>query len=242
MQQLIIYFVLIIIICIYLSFTLYDYIYTDSNNTDNINNANTINTDQVSSIRNTRQYNNDNSNNSNYSEVSSHASPHTSPSLHINVKQEEQITPPVPPIVPPVPVAPITPVELLREYDYKTLSDPLTPPWKRDDYFTGVLPSIATRGYPSAFKKFGLLVDETLDNNDKYKFLILVGRRKYPNADYYEYYATTDDSQTSAIKFDIPNIHKELFTDAKVEIVELGKTYTLKRDKTLTFEYYPYLY
>lgn len=128
----------------------------------------------------------------------------------------------------------------LREYDYRTLNDPLVPPLKRDDY-SGFLPTAYTRGVPEGYKKMGLLIDVNADNNDKYKFMILVGRLKYPRGTVYDYFVT-ENKHDSALKFDLKDIHRELYTDDEIIIPELGKTYKLKADRNLGFDYSPFLY
>lgn len=137
-------------------------------------------------------------------------------------------------IPPPDPFAP------LRDYDYRALNDPLVPPLKRDDYNITVYP-IATRGYPSGYKKIGLLIDQNADNQDRYKFLILVGRQKYPGSTQYDYFVT-ENKHDSALKFELRHIHKELYTDDEVEVKELDKTYKVKIDRSLGFEYNPFMY
>lgn len=137
------------------------------------------------------------------------------------------------------PPLPPNPYELMRKYDYETLENPLVPPLKRDDFNIPVIP-IATRGYPTAFKKMGLLVDKTADNSDKYKFLILIGRQKYPSSNWYEYYAT-ENNVNGYVKFDLSNVKRELFTDDVVRINELGKEYVVVLDRNLGYEYVPFL-
>lgn len=132
------------------------------------------------------------------------------------------------------------PSDPLREYDYRTLNDPLVPPLKRDDYNIGVIP-MATRGYPTGYKKIGILIDHDADNSDKFKFLILVGRQKYPGSTQYDYYVT-DNNQDSVLKFDLPHLHKELYSDDEVVVKELGKTYKAKIDRSLGFEYNPFIF
>lgn len=128
--------------------------------------------------------------------------------------------------------------QVLRSYDYSTMHDQLTPPWKRDDYSESVLPAyltpIATRGYPGAFRRVGMLNDESATNDDRFKFMILVGRRKYGNGQVFQYYVTGDDVQSN-IKFDLPDVSKELINGDRVYIKDLGKTYILNRDPTLDF-------
>jgi hypothetical protein len=127
----------------------------------------------------------------------------------------------------------------LRDYDYRTLNDPLVPPLKRDDY-GGIVPSVYTRGYPSDYKKMGVLIDEETDNNDKYKFLILFGRLKYQGGTLYDYYAI--ENNDGYMKFDIPHIHKELYSDDTIRIKELNKTYKVNIDRNLNFNYGSFLY
>lgn len=129
----------------------------------------------------------------------------------------------------------------LRDYDYRTLLDPLVPPYKRDDYMTqhpGILP-ISTRGSIGVFKKIGLLIDDHAANSDPYKFMILMGRLKYQGSNYYDYYVT-ENKPDSALKFDFPDIHKEFTSGDSLHISELGKTYTVKIDRTLGFDYVPF--
>lgn len=126
-----------------------------------------------------------------------------------------------------------------REYDYRTFEDPLVPPYKRDDYMLSY-PSYPTRGFPTAFKKMGLLIDDTASNDDQYKFMILVGRQKYQNSNYYDYYVT-ENKIDATLKFDLQNIHKEYMDDDKITIPELNKTYRIKIDRNLGFEYNPYV-
>lgn len=129
------------------------------------------------------------------------------------------------------------PMQYLREYDYRTLNDPLVAPKRRDDYNTPVLP-LPTRGYPPPYKKMGLLVDNNA--NDKYKILFLMGRQKHPNSTVYDYYAVDSDNH-GMVKFNI-NKTRELQEDDTIQIKELDRTYKVSLDKTLGFDYDPYLY
>lgn len=135
-----------------------------------------------------------------------------------------------------------------REYDYRTFNDPLVPPYKRSDYDLGFLPGsvgghppIATRGYPTAFKKMGLLNDITASNDDKYKFMVIMGRQTYPNSNHYDYYVT-ENKEESSLKFDLKDIHKELNDGDTFAITDLGKTYTVKLDRDLGFRYSPFVF
>lgn len=130
-------------------------------------------------------------------------------------------------------------VNPMREYDYRSLNDPLVPPYKRDEY--SFLPTTFTRGFPSSYKKMGLLIDVEASNDDPYKFMILIGRLKYPGGSTYDYYVT-ENKNDSALKFDLKDIHKELFTDDEIRIPELGKTYKAKIDRNLGFDYTPFIF
>lgn len=135
-----------------------------------------------------------------------------------------------------------------REYDYRTFNDPLVPPYKRSDYdlsfppgSVGGYPQFATRGYPTAFKKMGLLNDDAAPNDDKYKFMIIMGRQTYPNSNYYDYYVT-ENRDVSSLKFDLKDMHKELNDGDTVTINELNKTYTIKVDRDLGWRYQPFVF
>ena len=113
----------------------------------------------------------------------------------------------------------------MRNYDHRAFEDPLVPPLKRDDWNIPIIP-IPTRGGPTNYKKVGTLINNAADNNDKYKFLFLMGRQKYPGADYYDYYAVEKDSHGPGIlKFNIPNLRKEVYTGDTITISELNTDY-----------------
>jgi len=136
---------------------------------------------------------------------------------------------------------------ILREYDYKTYHDPLTPPYKRDDY---MIPAhivdpvnfgMYTRGVPPVFKKMGYLIDESSSNEDKYKILNLMGRQKHYNSNIYQYYVVSSNRDDN-IKFDLGKKYRnELNTGDKVKIHQLNKDYIVHIDKDLDYEYNPYV-
>lgn len=146
------------------------------------------------------------------------------------------------PLVPPVP--PIG--HMIREYDRRTLEDPLTPPFKRDDY---MIPSqmirpdiygVYTRGAPGVFKKMGYA--KTDENGADYKLLTLMGRQKYQGSTQYEYYVTSTNRDDN-IKFYIDNIKRELYDGDKITVKQLNNTqYSVFIDKELDLEYNPLLY
>ena len=141
------------------------------------------------------------------------------------------------------PTAPMPGIgSIIRDYDYRALADPLVPPLKRDDY-NMPFPSISTRGFPTAYKKMGTLIDKSAPNDDPYKFMFLIGRQKYSGADVYDYYVTEKGSDgNGALKFDLPNLRKEVYTGDKLKIDELNKEYDVTIDRNVGYEYTPFVY
>ena len=133
--------------------------------------------------------------------------------------------------------------QAIKDYDRRTIDDPLTPPFKRDDYMIPaqiVRPDIYgvyTRGAPGVFKKMGYLKNDAAD----YKFLTLMGRQKYMGSTQYEYYVTSTNRDDS-IKFYIDNVKRELYDGDKVTIKQLGnQEYDVIIDKNLDLDYNPLL-
>lgn len=136
---------------------------------------------------------------------------------------------------------------VLRDYDYRTYNDDLTPPRKRDDYNLPVnvlYPNrfgIYTQGGPNAFKKMGYLNNKTADPGDPYKFLTLMGRQKYYNSNTYEYYVVSTNKDEN-IKFDLEQIKREIFTGDTVKVPQISNAdYEVNIDKVLDFEYNPFV-
>ena len=135
---------------------------------------------------------------------------------------------------------------VLRDYDYRTYQDDLTPPRKRDDYdipanvFYPDRFGLYTRGGPNPFKKMGYLNNKNAQPGDPYKFLTLMGRQKYYNSNTYEYYVVSTNKDEN-IKFDLDN-KRELFTGDKVKVHQLNNTeYEAHIDKVLDYEYNPFI-
>ena len=136
---------------------------------------------------------------------------------------------------------------ILRNFDYKTYNDDLTPPRQRDDY---MIPAhvvdpyrfgIYTRGGPTAFKKVGYLNDPSGNTGDPHKFLVLMGRQKYYNSTQYEYYVVST-SRIENLKFDLENNKREIFSGDTVIVPQLNnKEYIANIDKILDYEYSPYI-
>jgi hypothetical protein len=136
--------------------------------------------------------------------------------------------------------------QLVRDYDRRTIDDPLTPPFKRDDYMIPsqvVRPDIYgayTRGAPGVFKKMGYV--KTDEAGADYKILSLMGRQKYQGSTQYEYYVTSTN-RDDTIKFYIDNVRKELFTGDTITVPQLGTVvYNVYIDKELDLEYNPLMY
>jgi len=138
--------------------------------------------------------------------------------------------------------------EVINDYDRRAVSDKLTPPRKLDDT-SPIPPNVLypnlfgqfTRGEPGKFRKMGYLTDLSGNNEDKYKFLTLMGRQKYPNSSRYEYYITSNDKNDN-FKIELGNIRKELDTGDTLSVSELGKDYKVTIDKNIDYEYSPYLF
>jgi hypothetical protein len=169
--------------------------------------------------------------------------------IHPKYKQFNRIKKPqvgVPPLDPDIIIPEI--YDVLRDYDYRTLNDSLTPPYKRDDDMIPAnviapdLFGIYTQGGPYPFIKMGKLVDNKSKNDDPYKFLILFGRKRYSGSNLYDYYATTTN-RDDYLKFDLDrkNTRYELFTGNHVYIPELKKKYEVIIDRVMDFTYTPYM-
>jgi hypothetical protein len=135
----------------------------------------------------------------------------------------------------------------LRDYDYRTYNDDLTPPRKRDDYdipANVLYPDrfgLYTRGGPNPFKKMGFLNNKNAQPGDPYKFLTLMGRQKYYNSNTYEYYVVSTNKDEN-LKFDLEKNKREIFTGDTVKVPQLNNVeYEANIDKVLDYEYNPFI-
>jgi len=136
--------------------------------------------------------------------------------------------------------------QVIKDYDYRTLEDPLTPPFKRDDY---MIPSqmirpdmfgLYTSGAPGTFRKMGYL--KATNTNSEYKYLNLIGRPKYNGSSIYEYYITSTNRDNS-IKFYLNKYKKELYDGDTVKVPQIGsEEFEVIIDKDLNLEYNPLLF
>ena len=136
--------------------------------------------------------------------------------------------------------------QVLKNYDYKMLEDPLTPPFKRDDYMVPaqiVRPDVFglyTSGAPGTFRKMGYV--KSINGNNDYKYLNLIGRPKYNGSTIYEYYVTSTNRDDS-IKFYLNKYKRELYDGDKIKIPQIGsEEYEVIIDKNLDLEYNPLIY
>jgi len=138
-------------------------------------------------------------------------------------------------------IQPPPPIDLLKDYDYRAYADPLTPPFKRDDY---MIPAQAfypngydyyTRGEPGMFKKVGYLKNLN-ETNTRYEFLTLLGRQKYMGSTQYEYYVTSTNSEQN-LKFYLEAYKRELYDGDSVYVPQLKSNFEVFIDKNLDFEY-----
>jgi hypothetical protein len=152
------------------------------------------------------------------------------------------------PNIPSVPSGPpVPPIDPLRKFDYDSVNDEFTPPFRRSYYdennyrlAPGLYPTY-TRGPPGRFRKIGTLVAEGVAANDKYKFLLLMGRQRYPNGNDYEYYATSADAD-QRLKFYIETKGKEICDGDNIKLPELeGYLYLFREDQDLSPKYDPYM-
>lgn len=134
-------------------------------------------------------------------------------------------------------------IDPLRKFDYDAVNDEFTPPFRRsyyEDYplHPALLPTYS-RGPPGRFRKVGTLVAQGVSHDDKYKFLNLIGREKYPGREY-EYYVTSVDAE-SKIKFYIETKGKEIHDGDTVKVKNLeGYTFIFSEDEDLSPKYDPY--
>lgn len=140
---------------------------------------------------------------------------------------------------------PAPPIDPLRKFDYDTIHDNFTPPFRRsyyDEFDTRLTPELMpyyTRGPQGRFRKVGMLIAEGVSSNDKYKFLIMMGRQKYVGREF-EYFASSPDSDKH-LKFYIDTKGKEINDGDIVKLNELdGYEFKFKEDQDLSPRYDPY--
>ncbi len=162
---------------------------------------------------------------------------------HVSSMNAPTFSEAVMPISPSPVIAPPSLGQAIRDYDRRNIADPLTPPFKRDDYqipsnvMRPDLYGVYSRGAPGVFMKHGYV--KTDDAGADYKLLTLMGRQKYQGSTQYEYYVISTNKDDT-IKFYIDGVKRELYDGDKVKVKQLGNTeYTVYIDKDLQLEYNP---
>ena len=162
------------------------------------------------------------------------------PPIMLSSKQEEVY----------IPQFPQNSIDIIRNYDYNKIDDPLVEPTRRvprheiHPHIMKQMIDIPTRGYPDNFTQYGVLTRMNKDNNtneDNYdnKIIRLFGRQEYPGSYKHEYY-TTVNSGNDQIKIPINTKNrKELYDGDKVRVDELHGTYEVKLHKYDAPKYYP---
>jgi hypothetical protein len=139
--------------------------------------------------------------------------------------------------------------DIISDYDYRIISDPLKEPGKRPPrHVIGPMINsphfnIPTRGYPDSFNVQGYLIDDaSTDNKDSNKMLRLYGRQVYPNSNEWEYYVEVNVGHHDKFKFDLEKQKREIFDGDKVYVDILKRNYDVKLLKQKGLEYNPFLW
>ncbi len=133
--------------------------------------------------------------------------------------------------------------DIIKDYDYKKIIDPLENPTKRVD--RNALPNkylhnmidISTRGNVDNFQQIGVLVSNDT-TNELNKVIRLFGRKEYPNSNKYEYYVMVNNGNDS-IKLPINNYNKEINNNDEILIDSINKTYKAVIYNNDSPRYYP---
>lgn len=137
-------------------------------------------------------------------------------------------------------------IDVVKEYDYRNLSDPLKNPVRRvarhelpPAYFKRMI-DIPTLGYPDNYTQMGTLVKlGNPDRNVENRLLRLFGRQEYPGSRRYEYY-TAVNSGLDQIKVPLYTKGKqELYDGDKVHVKEIGEDYRVELFRYDEPKYYP---
>lgn len=139
-----------------------------------------------------------------------------------------------------------SPVDVIKEYDYSNLTDPLKNPARRvarhempPSYFRRMI-DLPTSGYPDNYTQIGTLVKKGDPNvNQENKILRLFGRQVYPGSYTYEYYSMVNSGLD---KIKVPVLtrgRKELYDGDNVHIKELDENYDVRLYRFDEPKYYP---
>lgn len=136
--------------------------------------------------------------------------------------------------------------DVIMEYDYRNLSDPLKNPVRRvarheiQPALMRRLIDIPTLGYPDNYTQMGTLVKlGNPDRNVENRLLRLFGRQEYPGSRRYEYY-TAVNSGLDQIKVPLYTRGKqELYDGDKVHVKEIDEDYRVELFRYDEPKYYP---
>jgi len=126
--------------------------------------------------------------------------------------------------------------DVLKKYDKQAIYNILVPPKRRGDHDLPIIPEYTQR--VPTYKKVGMLINNDIENGEKYKMLLLMGRQTHIGSNVYEYYAI-DSDKNSLVKFEIPN-SREIQTGDIVTIPLLNKQYSANIDNLIGYKYNPY--
>jgi hypothetical protein len=140
-----------------------------------------------------------------------------------------------------------TPTDIITEYDYGNIMDPLQQPGRRASRFD-IGPmihnphfNIPTRGYPDTFSLQGYLVSDDEDPHDPNRIIRLYGRQTYPTSYEWEYYVEVNVANDK-LKTDLHRQRREIFNGDKVYVPLIKKNYTASLLKNNTLEYNPFIW
>jgi hypothetical protein len=140
------------------------------------------------------------------------------------------------------------PVDIITEYDYRNLNDPLKEPGRRPsrDVIAPLIGNphlnIPTRGYPDSFSIQGYLVDDTATKKDDNKIIKLFGRQQFTGSSEWTYYVEIyNGGGHDKIKFELDR-QRELFDEDKVYVDLIKRNYKVKLLRTKGLEYNPFLW
>lgn len=134
--------------------------------------------------------------------------------------------------------------DIIRNYDYNKLYDPLEEPTRRvsrheihPNYLKQMI-DYPTRGYPDNFSQMGILT-RVSDDNGNNNIIRLFGRQEYPGSYKYEYYTMINSGHDQIkILLDIGS-KKELYDGDTLYISELKNDYLVRLHKFDAPKYYP---
>jgi hypothetical protein len=144
--------------------------------------------------------------------------------------------------------------DIVREYDYKNLVDPLTEPGRRPPKYL-VTPMVGnphfnlpSRGLPDEASWLGLLLSTNEDATDDNRIIRLMGNQKYPGSSVYDYYTFINiGNDRIKVKLcgnngDCDNV-RELYDNDTVHVKELAnREFKIQLNKNNVLRYNPFAF